>query len=113
MYNFPGLCTPQGHVAVLNLIVITGMAFDKVGISWAEHVTIASLSVVLVELGQRNGDDAGWRIAALVALLIIGAVAALIHIRSGELVALPTLAVLLVVIRDTQVPGNNNGGNER
>ena len=85
--------------------------FDKVGLSWAEHVTIAALSVALVELGQRDDQDAAsWRIAALLMLLVIGILGAFLKIRSGELVALATLAVLLVVIRDVPPGKTFNGG---
>ena len=97
MSVFNWLGSPQGHVAVLDLIIVGGMVFDKAWLPWAEHTTIAALSVALVELGQHDAD-AGWRIASLILLLIVGSIAALLHIRTGEIVALATLAVLLVVI---------------
>jgi hypothetical protein len=103
-----GLCTllstAVGHIALLDLLVASGMACDRAGISWAEHATVASLSVALVKLSNADLAPHGWRIAALAVLLIIGAIGAVgFHLRSGELVVLSTLAVLLVVIDERGV----------
>jgi len=98
MQLIPWLGTDPGRTVLFNVLVISGLAYDKIGVPWAEHFTLATTCVALVKIA--SGDMLlGWRIIALLALIQTGVVATLLGVESGQMVALSTLAVLLEVLR--------------
>jgi hypothetical protein len=100
-----------GQVALLDVIVAGGMACEKAGIGWADGITMAALSVVLVKLGKVEFAPHGWRIAALFVMVLIGTIGAIgLNIRSGQLVVSSTVAVLLVVIGEHAQPVRHGRG---
>lgn len=94
------LGTHSGHITLLILLVLCGMAGDRCGLPLGEHMALAGLAVVLVELSKPGVAPHGTRIVALLILLVLGAIGTLLRIRFAEQMLLSTLAVLFVIIRD-------------
>ena len=99
MRTIDWLGTPEGRTVVLNFLVASGLACEKLGVPWAEHITFATLCVALVRVGRGDVADLGRRIVVLMALLATGIAAAFLHLQSGEVIVFATLAVLLDLSR--------------
>jgi hypothetical protein len=94
------LTTQGGRIALLDSFILSGLVGDRIGVPYAGHITMATLAVVLVDLGQPGGAPYGIRLTALLVLMLIGVVGASLHVQAGEQVVLSSFAVLLVVIQD-------------
>jgi len=99
MFSFLG--TKGGQIGTLEAIILSGMLCIQYGMPVGEHITIAALSVLLVEL--KSGGPMAYcsRLAALIGLALIGFAGVCFHISIGEHILLAALAVFFVVIQDS------------
>lgn len=90
----------MGRTVVLNLLVASGLCNEKAGAPWAEDFTLATLCVALIRIGRGDLPVLGWRIVALIAMITTGIVGCVVDARTGTVIILSTLAVLLDIIQD-------------
>ena len=96
------LGTPAGGTLILNALVASGLVCDRAGVPWAQDFTLAALCVGLVRIGRGDIPDLGWRIVAVLAMLMTGVGGTLVDRQIGTVIVLSSLAVLLEMIQTTK-----------
>lgn len=94
-----------GKICALVALLFLGLTGCARGMLVAEHGTLAVFSALLVALMSRQTIIShGARVALLLFLLVSETVAYQMQIRSAELMALSTLAALLMQINERHRP---------